>query len=102
MMGRNYYTTTFLGEEIAAAEQQHTHGSRLFKDFYWSYHKYNPDKKKGGQHISYQQFEQSLATVRAFHLVLVTEWLNSASGEIDEVLGWKIPPKRVSKQAKSE
>jgi hypothetical protein len=46
--------------------------------------------------MTLETFEKSLATVRSFNLVLVTEWLNSASKEIDDVLGWKVPPKRVS------
>lgn len=64
-----------------------------------TYHQFQPQYRKSrGQAagLTLSQFEQSLATVRSFHLVLITEWLNSASKEIDDVLGWKEPPKRVS------
>lgn len=100
-MGSNYYTTTFIGDNAETAKQQAhdlVQSPRKYQDFYWTYHQYqaHPRQGKAEQGLTLQQFEQSLATVRGFHLVLVTEWLNSASKEIDEVLGWKHPPKRVS------
>lgn len=92
-MGSNYYTRTFIGEPAETAEEQQKNlvqSPRRYQDFYWSYHQFRQ------QPLVWEQFNQSLSTVRGFHLVLVTEWLNSASKEIEDVLGWKIPPKRVS------
>lgn len=92
-MGSNYYTTTFIGEPAETPEKQAhdlAHSPRKYQDFYWTYHQFQK------QSMTLEMFQKSLRTVRGFHLVLVTEWLNSASSEIDDVLGWKVPPKRVS------
>lgn len=92
-MGSNYYTNTFIGEPAESAEKQArdlVRPPRKYQDFYWTYHQFQK------QEMTLETFEKSLATVRSFNLVLVTEWLNSASKEIDDVLGWKVPPKRVS------
>lgn len=40
-------------------------------------------------------FLQSLHHILTFHLVLVTEWLDTSPPLIEEVLGWKTPPKPV-------
>ena len=91
-MGSNYYTTTFIGDPAESAEQQERDlalAPRKYQDFYWTYHPYQQ------RPLSWEQFEKALCTVRTFHLVLVTEWLNSAAKEIDAVLGWKVPPQRV-------
>jgi hypothetical protein len=91
-MGSNYYTTTFIGDNAESAEQQAhdlTHSPRKYQDFYWSYHQYQR------RPLTWEMFEKALVTVRGFHVVLVTEWLNSASKQIDDVLGWKVPPRRV-------
>jgi hypothetical protein len=58
-------------------------------DFYWSYHKYQKIP------LTYELFLQSLHHVLTFHLVLVTEWLDTSPPLIEEVLGWKTPPKPV-------
>ena len=91
-MGSNYYTTTFIGENAETEEKQAhdlIHSPNKYKDFYWTYHQFQ------NKPITWTMFEKSLTTVCKFHLVLITEWLNSASSEIEKVLGWKIPPKRV-------
>lgn len=40
-------------------------------------------------------FLQSLKNLLTFHLVLITEWLDSSPLLTEEVLGWKVPPKKV-------
>jgi hypothetical protein len=73
--------TTFIGAE------DHDRYDR--NDFYWTYHKYQ------GRPLTLDMFLQSLRHVLAFHLVLVTEWLDSSAPLIEEVLGWHTPPKQV-------
>lgn len=84
-MGRNYYTTTFVGDEV----DNHDQDPRKYKDLYWSYHKYQSVP------LTYEMFQKALTRIRKFHVLLITEWLNGASGMLEEALGWKVPPKKV-------
>lgn len=45
--------------------------------------------------MTYEMFLASLKNILSFHLVLVTEWLDTSPPLIEEVLGWKTPPKQV-------
>ena len=81
-MNTNYYVTTFFGEE-----DKHPPANK--GDFYWTYHKF---WKKP---ITLQMFLKSVENVRKFNLLLVTEFLDYSVPLLDEVLGWKVPPKQV-------
>jgi hypothetical protein len=81
-MGTNYYVKTFIGSEDA-------HPPSNTGDFYWTYHKFQK------QPITWDLFVRSLRNFRRFHVILVTEWLDSSVPLIERVLGWKTPPKQV-------
>lgn len=82
-MDRNYYTTTFWGVADKAVPRN------AKGDFYWTYHKFKNIP------IDWAFFSKSLDNVRAFHLLLVTEYLSEAGPMIERTLGWGVPPKQV-------
>ena len=40
-------------------------------------------------------FVRAIDNLRAFHLILVLEWIDSAAPLLENSLGWKTPPKQV-------
>jgi hypothetical protein len=58
-------------------------------DFYWTYHKYQ------AKPITYEMFQQSMENLRKFHVILITEWLNTSVPILERTLHWKSPPKQV-------
>ncbi len=82
-MGSNYYVKTFIGEK----DQE---PCRNKGDFYWTYHKYN------NRPITYPMFVHALDNLRRFHLILVTEWLNTSSAVLAKTFpSWHVPPRKV-------
>ena len=81
-MGTNYYIKTFIG-------LPDLNPPRNLGDFYWSYHKYQK------MSITWDLFQQSLTNFRKFHVILVTELLDSSPNYIRDLLGWTSPPKKV-------
>ena len=82
-MGENYYIKTFIGDKDKVVP------ANAKGDFYWTYHKYHMKK------LTWQHFEKAIVNVRKFHLILITEWLNSSMPVITRVLDWKVPPRQV-------
>lgn len=93
-MGDNYYVKTFLGDENPPDEKmlapKGPNGNpTVHGNFYWTYDKYQDTA------ISWDDFVQSIDTLRRFHLVLIMEWLEYSDHMIEEVLGWKDKPRQV-------
>jgi hypothetical protein len=84
-MGVNYYVKTFEGTSDKRPPPDKG-------DFYWSYHKYYSNKEL---QMSWPLFSRALNNIRKFDLILVTEWLNTSDSLIQNVLGWKTPPRQV-------
>lgn len=82
-MGANYYIKTFIGSEDTKNVGSDT------RDFYWTYHKFN--KKP----LTASDFYQALNVLRQFHLILVTEWLESSPAMLKDVLNWHAAPRKV-------
>lgn len=82
MMGSNYYVNTFEG----GGERDNPHGSG---DFYWTYRKFV------NKPITYRSFMNALGNVNKFHLILITEYLNSSSSLLHDTLDWIVPPRKV-------
>jgi hypothetical protein len=81
-MGTNYYVSTFEGTEDGV-EPKHK------GDFYWTYHKF------WNKPMTWDMFAKATLNIRRFHLILITEWLDSSSVLLNRVLGWHVPPKQV-------
>lgn len=81
-MGSNYYIKTFTGDPDPRPP-------RNKGDFYWTYHKYQRKP------LTWGQFSMSLHNLRRFHVLLVTEWLDSSPPLLRQSLGWTSPPKQV-------
>jgi hypothetical protein len=81
-MGTNYYVKTFIGDPDPRPP-------RNKGDFYWTYHKYQRKP------LTWGQFSMSLHNLRRFHVLLVTEWLDSSPPLLLQALGWTSPPKQV-------
>ena len=58
-------------------------------DFYWTYHKYEKIK------IDWNMFHAAISNLLRFHIILVLEWIDSAPPILEDVLGWRVPPKQV-------
>lgn len=82
-MGENYYIKTFIGDKDKVVP------TNANGDFYWTYHKYHMKK------LTWQQFEKAIINIRKFHVILITEWLNTSMPVITRVLDWKVPPRQV-------
>ncbi len=81
-MGPNYYVNTFVGEK-----ENNPPVNR--GDFYWTYHRYH------NQPMTYSRFMKSIENLRRFHIILITEWLDTSGTLLQRVLNWKIPPRQV-------
>jgi hypothetical protein len=83
-MGSNYYIKTFIGTPDVA-------GLPGNRDFYWTYHKYHRIP------ITWDMLLSAVTNLRQFHLILQTEWLKEGATHniTEQVLGWKIPPRKV-------
>ena len=99
-MGRNYYTTTFIGRTDAEIAEPKT------SDFYWTYHKFNKHTSKkslrgspllviNNPGVVWEDFFEAVTNIRRFQVILITEWLDFAPPIIENQLGWKTPPKHV-------
>jgi hypothetical protein len=108
-MGVNYYIKTFIGDPDPKqprnkgalpcrsavhtppphAVQNKTPSSPPKGDFYWTYHKYQKAP------VTWAQFAASLQNLRKYHVLLITEWLDSSPPLLQAALGWTSPPKQV-------
>jgi hypothetical protein len=82
-MGTNYYVNTFVGDKDDVVPNNYK------GDFYWTYHKF---WKKS---VTFESFMKAVRNIRKFNLLLITEWLSTATPLVDDVLGWTVPPRQV-------
>ncbi|KAG5175751.1 hypothetical protein JKP88DRAFT_337460, partial [Tribonema minus] len=94
--GNNYYVKTFCGAENPTPTdlekiKDKKGAVRYTKDLLWSWRKF----KSWGKEVKWDDFLFAIDALRRFHLVLITELMDDGHPMIEEVLGWRQPPKLV-------